>query len=222
MSAPRPSSVTEDYLKVIWKSGEWSNEGISTNEIAQALGLSASSVSGNLGKLARDGYIHHEPYGRIALTAKGTAIAVQMVRRHRLIETYLVEHHGYGWDEVHDEAEILEHAVSDRLLRLIDEELGFPTQDPHGDPIPREDGSIVALEGRRLHEFAAGSDVVIVRVSDHDPALLRYLESLGFAVGTRLRVDAVHDFAGSLTVISDAGSRELATLAANAIWVAAA
>jgi DtxR family transcriptional regulator, Mn-dependent transcriptional regulator len=218
--------MTQDYLKVIWKAHEWSDQGITTNEIAAALGVAASSVSGNLSKLSRDGYLDYVPYGPIRLSPLGEAVAVQMVRRHRIIETYLVEHHGYGWDEVHDEAEILEHALSDRLLDLLDEELGSPLQDPHGDPIPRKDGTVVKPEGIRLHELSARDTATVIRVSDHDAELLRYLAGLGVVVGTRLRVDAKRDFAGTMTLVRLSANREsdqsieLATLAANAVWVA--
>ncbi len=216
--------MTEDYLKIIWKSHEWSDDGITTNEIAAILGVTASSVSGNLSKLLREGYLDYEPYGPIKLSDKGEALAVQMVRRHRIIETYLVEHHGYSWDEVHDEAEVLEHAVSDRLLQLLDDELGNPVQDPHGDPIPNRDGTVTRIEGRRLHELNTGDEASIVRVSDHDAELLRYLAGLDLTVGAALRVAAKRDFAGSMTIVrtSDGSAEvpvELATLAANAIWV---
>ncbi len=220
--------MTEDYLKVIWKASEWSDDGITTNEIAATLGVAASSVSGNLGKLAREGYLDYEPYGRIRLSGRGRQVAVKMVRRHRIIETYLVEHHGYRWDEVHDEAEVLEHAISDRLVELWDNELGNPTQDPHGDPIPRADGTIVRPNGRRLHELAAGDEGVVVRVSDHDAALLRYLGALGISVGAHVGVEAKRDYAGTVSITrlspaEDAGRAvELATVAANAIWVTAA
>lgn len=225
MTATPFGTMTEDYVKVIWKADEWSTEGLTTNDLAATLGVAASSVSGNLKKLARDGFIAYEPYGRASLTEQGRALAVSVVRRHRIIETYLVEHHGYSWSEVHDEAEVLEHAVSDRLLGLIEEELGFPDHDPHGDPIPRADGTVVRVEGRRLGELAAGSCAVVVRVSDHDPRLLRYLDTLSIGVGTPLRVVERHDFAGSLAVTRLDGSEtpaaksELAIVAANAIWV---
>lgn len=225
MSTPARGTMTEDYLKVIWKAHEWSDQGITTNEIASALGVAASSVSGNLSKLSREGYLDYEPYGRILLSPRGEEIAVQMVRRHRIIETYLVEIHGYGWDEVHAEAEVLEHAVSDRLLQLWDDDLGNPLQDPHGDQIPRKDGTVVRPDGRRLHELSVGEATVVLRISDHDPELLRYLAELGIVIGTSLRVEAKRDFAGSMTVARHSANAEpdrqieLATLAANSIWV---
>lgn len=229
VSSPSAGTVTEDYVKVIWKAHEWSGEGLTTNELAATLGVVASSVSGNLKKLARDGYLEYEPYGRATLSQAGRALAIQVVRRHRLIETYLVEHHGYGWDEVHDEAEILEHAVSDRLLAKIDAELAFPDHDPHGDPIPRADGTITHPRGRRLSDLADGSCASVVRVSDHDPALLRFLGGLAIMVGAHVRIAERHSFAGSLALqILQAGDLtvvstiELATVAADSIWVTSA
>lgn len=136
------SSVAQDYLKVIWTIQEWSLERISTKLLSEKMGVSASTVSEAIRKLSDQGLVDHARYGSIALTDTGRAAAVSMVRRHRLLETYLVHELGYGWDEVHDEAEILEHAVSDLMISRIDAKLGFPERDPHGDPIPAADGSI--------------------------------------------------------------------------------
>ncbi|MBD8704690.1 metal-dependent transcriptional regulator [Frigoribacterium sp. CFBP 13712] len=223
-----PSTMTENYLKVIWKADEWAVDGdapgITTNEIAATLGVGASTVSGNLRKLERDGFIDYEPYRRIALTDTGRAVAIAVVRRHRLIETYLVERLGYGWDEVHDEAEILEHAVSDRLLEAFDVELGRPTADPHGDPIPASDGTTVRPVAHRLGEFAEGECGYVVRVSDDEPELLRYLSSLDLRVGAHVRIGERRDYAGSMqVVVTDAHDLpvetvELAGPAAASVW----
>jgi DtxR family Mn-dependent transcriptional regulator len=235
---PTRSTMTEDYLKVIWKAQEWAVEvdpataspgsaparGITTNEIAATLGVGASTVSGNLRKLEREGWIDYEPYRRIALTELGRSVAVGMVRRHRLIETYLVERLGYGWDEVHDEAEVLEHAVSDRLLEAFDVELGRPTADPHGDPIPAADGTVTRPVAHTLQEFREGECGFVVRVSDDEPELLRYLASLDLRVGAHVRVGERRDYAGSLQVVLTdqhdvpVGSVELAGPAAASVW----
>ena len=134
--------MAEDYVKLIWKAREHGGDGIATRDIAAALRVSASTVSGNLRKLDRDGLIEHTPYYGVVLTPLGQQVAVAMVRRHRLIESFLVSRLGYTWDEVHSEAEALEHAVSETFLDRVDADLGHPTHDPHGDPIPRADGSV--------------------------------------------------------------------------------
>lgn len=218
----RPRTMVEDYLKVIWKAGEWDGPAITTNAIAATLGVAASSVSGNLKKLARDGLIDYEPYGRIDLSEEGRAIAVLMVRRHRLIETYLVDRLGLGWDEVHDEADALEHAVSDRLLERIDEVLGHPRSDPHGDPIPRPDGSVQRPEARRLSAAPSGSCGPIVRIADDEPEILRYLEERTLVVGTHVFIDEALGAVGTVRV--RLSGREPGTVlevpaaAADSIW----
>ncbi|WP_121370070.1 metal-dependent transcriptional regulator [Frondihabitans australicus] len=222
-------TMAEDYVKILWNAEEWAGDSPTTNEIAARLGVAAPTVSGNLRRLAREGLIDYEPYGRATLTDAGRTLGADVVRRHRLLETFLVEHLGYGWDEVHDEAEVLEHAVSDRLLAVIDQELGYPDHDPHGDPIPRPGST--HPEGRRLRDVEPGRTVVVARVSDHEPELLRYLAGLTIGVGTRITVEARHDFAGSMTIVIGGSERapasaptpttrtELAFPAANAMWV---
>lgn len=140
--APELSSVAQDYLKVIWTAQEWSQEKVSTKLLAERIGVSASTVSEAVRKLADQNLVVHARYGAITLTEEGRRAAVAMVRRHRLIETFLVQELGYGWDEVHDEAEVLEHAVSETLMARIDAKLGHPDRDPHGDPIPSADGAV--------------------------------------------------------------------------------
>jgi DtxR family Mn-dependent transcriptional regulator len=170
-------TAVEDYVKVIYAHTEWQADPITSTALAARLGLAASSVTEMVKKLSAQGLVRHEPYGAIELTRDGTALALRMLRRHRLIETWLVQHFGYSWDEVHDEAEILEHALSDRLLDAIDDELGRPGRDPHGDPIPSRDGTIVRPVAVLLADAPNGGRVV--RISDRDPALLRELESRG-------------------------------------------
>ncbi|HEY3546692.1 MAG TPA: metal-dependent transcriptional regulator [Propionicimonas sp.] len=229
MDGPRVSTMVEDYLSIIWKGQEWPGTAVSTSEIAASLAVTPSSVSANLKKLARDGLIDYEPYGHIDLTPAGTAIAVAVVRRHRLLETYLVTCLGLGWDEVHQEAHRLEHAVSDLVLGRMDEMLGHPTHDPHGDVIPRVDGSIPppALSGpaARLTELAPGHLGRVIRISDKEPAILQYLQTRRITIGTLVRVDAVNAAAGSLTVTRStppdehADAVEVAAGAADATWV---
>ena len=179
MPGSTPTAM-EDYVKVIYAHTEWQSQPITTNALAARLGLAASSVTEMVKKLTAQGLAHHEPYGAIELTERGRTLALTMVRRHRLIETWLVERFGYRWDEVHDEAEVLEHAMSDRLLDAIDEELGRPARDPHGAPIPAADGTLVLPAAVVLAEAASGGRVV--RISDRDPLLLRHLAAEGIVL----------------------------------------
>ncbi len=131
-----PASTVDDYLKTIYHHTEWQTDRITPSQLAGELGLAPSSVTEMVQKLATQGLVTHRPYGPIALSEAGERRAAAIIRRHRLIETWLVSEYGYGWDEVHDEAEVLEHSISDRLLEGIDERLGRPRFDPHGDAIP--------------------------------------------------------------------------------------
>jgi DtxR family transcriptional regulator, Mn-dependent transcriptional regulator len=173
----RSAAAIEDYVKVIYGHTEWQSEPITTTELAARLSLAASSVTEMVKKLVAMGLVNHEPYGAIELTPDGTALALRMVRRHRLIETWLVNHVGYSWDEVHDEAEVLEHAMSDRLLDAIDDQLGNPTRDPHGDPIPSRDGRVAPVEAVVLRDLPVGASGTVTRISDREPLLLRRLEA---------------------------------------------
>jgi len=218
MSSPTlyPMAV-EDYVKVVYAHTEWQSDPISTSVLAARLGLAASSVTEMVKKLVAQGLVHHVPYGAVTLTADGTALALRMVRRHRLIETWLVQHFDYSWDEVHDEAEVLEHALSDRLLDKIDDELGRPTRDPHGDPIPARDGTVNRPTAVLLGETSAGDTVQVVRISDRDPLLLRHLEAEGVALDTSLTVVSTGPFAVSIDgSVAELG---LAPDALVSIWV---
>jgi DtxR family Mn-dependent transcriptional regulator len=179
------STVAENYLKVIYGHTEWQPHAMTSSQLAARLGLAPSSVTEMVKKLTVQGFVEHALYGTIVLTARGRAEALRMVRSHRLIETWLVSEFGYGWDEVHDEAEVLEHVVSDRMIDAIDARLGHPTADPHGDPIPSADGVVPVASGTRLSDVAAGP-VRVVRISDSDPEVLRLLESRGIGVGSSL------------------------------------
>ncbi|AKE89784.1 DtxR family transcriptional regulator [Rhodococcus sp. WB1] len=214
--------VAQDYLKIIWTVREWSGEKVSTKLLAEKLGVSASTVSEAVRKLADQGLVDHARYGAISLTDSGRAAAVAMVRKHRLLETYLVQELGYGWDEVHDEAEVLEHAVSDRLVAAIDAKLGHPERDPHGDPIPADDGTIPTPPARQLSAFVDGEHGRVARISDADPAMLRYFDDVGIALDTDIRVVERRDFAGTVSVRigGDGGTTvDLGHPAADAIWL---
>lgn len=216
------SAVAQDYLKIMWTVQEWSGEKISTKLLAEKLGVSASTVSEAVRRLADQGLVDHARYGAISLTDTGRAAAVAMVRRHRLIESFLVSELGYSWDEVHDEAEVLEHAVSERMISAIDAKLGHPERDPHGDPIPAADGTIPAPPARALSEFGDGEQGRVARISDSDPAMLRYFDEVGISLDTEIAVVERRDFAGTVAVRigGDGGnSVDLGTPAAEAIWM---
>ena len=195
------TTVAQDYLKVIWTAQEWSHEKVSTKMLAERIGVSASTASESIRKLADQGLVDHEKYGAVTLTEAGRAAALAMVRRHRLMETFLVRELGYSWDEVHDEAEVLEHAVSDRMLDRIDAKLGYPTRDPHGDPIPgRRRPGADAADARQLSVCRDGDTGTVARISDADPEMLRYFDSVGISLDSRLLVLARRDFAGMISV----------------------
>ena len=220
------TAVAQDYLKVIWTAQEWSREKVSTKMLAQKIGVSASTASESIRRLAEQGLVDHEKYGAVALTDTGRRAALAMVRRDRLLETFLVHELGYGWDEVHDEAEVLEHAVSERLIARIEAKLGFPRRDPHGDPIPGSDGRVPTPPARQLWACADGDTGTVARISDADPEMLRYFDSVGISLDSRLRVLKRRDFAGVISVaIESAGGAqttvELGSPAAQAIWVVA-
>jgi DtxR family transcriptional regulator, Mn-dependent transcriptional regulator len=204
MTAPLLSTSVEDYLKAVFvlsRSG-----GIATTtDIASRLAISAPSVSGMLRRLADQGLVDHVPYRGVALTATGRDAALRVIRRHRIIETYLVERLGLGWDEVHVEAERLEHAVSDRVLERMAQALGHPEFDPHGDPIPAADGSVPVRHVRPLTQVAVGEQVRVQQVLAHDGEELRYLARVGLVPGAAISVSAQEPVAGTVHIASASG-----------------
>lgn len=208
------TSVIENYLKTIYAHTEWQADAITPSVLAERLSLAPSTVTEMVKKLAASGLVTHVRYGAITLTDSGRADAISVVRRHRLVETWLVREMGYGWDEVHDEAEILEHAISDRLLESIDARLGHPDRDPHGDPIPASDGSVRREDAVLVGAAEPGHTGVVLRISDRDPALLRTLEASGIDIGTTVSVTSGAVLAGTVRVPLD-------DAAASAIWLSA-
>ncbi len=200
MSVSELSVSTQNYLKAVWSLSEWSDTPVTQTLIAEKTGLKLSSVSDAVRKLSTQGLLHHAPYGAVRLTDTGRAYAVAMVRRHRLIESFLVEVLGYGWDQIHDEAESLEHAVSDFMVDRIDAFLEFPTRDPHGDPIPAADGTVVLLDAVQLTTVVAGATVTVERISDSDPALLQFFKEHGIVFGARLAVSVGAPYSDALNV----------------------
>jgi DtxR family transcriptional regulator, Mn-dependent transcriptional regulator len=206
-SADTLTRSVEDYLKAIYR---LSPEGrpASTSDIARLLDLSAPSVSGMVKRLSELGLLEHIPYKGVQLTDAGRFAALRMVRRHRLIEAYLVQFLGYSWDTVHVEAERLEHAVSDTLIERMAAALGHPVVDPHGDPIPDPDGSIHELACTPLTDVDVGETVEIRRVDESEPERLRYLAMLGLVPGVVVTLCDRQPFGGPVTVES-AGERHI-------------
>lgn len=221
MSVSELSASNQNYLKAIWGLQEWSDEPTTPTAVAAKVGVRLSTASDAIRKLGEQGLVEHTPYGAVALSPQGREHAVAMVRRHRLIETFLVQVLGYRWDEVHDEADALEHAVSDLMVDRIDEHLGRPTRDPHGDPIPHADGTVVRPDAVQLTAIDPGTTVRAERISDHDPDLLRFFADRGIGVGAVLQVHEGAPFSGSIEVTVDGGDPvALGEHATDAVWVA--
>lgn len=193
------SASSQDYLKVVWSLAEWSEKPVTVKLIAERLNVKHPSASDAIKKLTAQGYLEHAPYSSITLTDRGRKLAVEMIRRHRLIETFLVETLGYGWDQVHDEAERLEHAVSDFMVNKLDELLGHPTRDPHGDPIPNAAGEVTIPDAVALSE-TPHSTVAVERISDSDPALLQFFDKHGITVGSVLHLSPGEKFSDTFAV----------------------
>ena len=223
MKTSLPSSSIEDYVKVIYSFTEWQDKPITSTQLAQRLGVANSSVSEMVRKLKDQGLVDHQPYSAITLTADGVRLALSMVRRHRLIETFLVRELGYRWDEVHDEAELLEHAVSETFIERMAAKLGNPVRDPHGDPIPAADGTVRVPAAHRMSELDAGHTGLITRISDEYPELLRYLSAQRIGLDADIEVLGRKPFGGALVVrIGSGGTRQefdLAAEVASALWV---
>ncbi len=193
------SPPIEDYLKTIYMLRE--REGAATTTgIAAVLAVTPASVTGMIKKLAELKLVRHTPYQGVELTKSGEKIALEVVRHHRLLELYLFEALGYSWDEVHAEADALEHVISEEFEDRIAAHLGNPRVDPHGDPIPAKDGTIVAVKERSLLNLQAGESASITRVADGGPEMLRYAASLGLTPTTRLTLVEAEPFGGSLRV----------------------
>ena len=193
------SPPIEDYLKTIYQLRERAG-GASTTGIAAALGVTPASVTGMLKKLAELKLVRHTPYQGVELTRSGEKIALEIVRHHRLLELFLMDALGYTWDEVHAEADVLEHVISEEFEERMAARLGYPTVDPHGDPIPGEDGSFTALKERALLAMQPGESAQITHLNDTNSEMLRYAANLGLTPATRLTLIEAEPFGGSLRV----------------------
>jgi DtxR family Mn-dependent transcriptional regulator len=196
----RPSEAIEDYAKAIYSLAGRTGGAVSTNALAERLGVTPASVSAMVKKLDERGLVEHVPYRGVALTPEGTRVALEVLRHHRLLETYLAEHLGVPWDRVHEEAEALEHVLSEYLEARIAAKLGHPTHDPHGDPIPSAELEIAEGSTVPLSDLVPGDRGRFVRVSDSDPEMLRYLAERGVTLGDELEVLERQPFDGPLTV----------------------
>lgn len=191
----------ENYVKAIYHISTASAEGLATtSELARRLGVAPASVTGMLRTLAESGLAVYQAYEGVRLTEAGRRLALCVVRRHRLVELFLVHTLGLSWDEVHEEAEHWEHVVSDRVLDRIDEVLHYPDRDPHGDPIPRPDGTLPDVPSVSLADCAVATEFTLERVLDQSPDFLRYLSQAGLEIGSRATVVENNTFAGAVIV----------------------
>lgn len=181
------SAAQEDYLKALHALSE-AGQSVPNSRLAEELAVSAASVSEMLAKLAALDLVTHDPYRGARLTEAGSTVALEIVRHHRLLETFLVEVLGYSWDEVHPEADRLEHAISERFEERMWEALGRPAFDPHGDPIPGPDGRLEPADAQPLPSADSGADLLVSRISDRDPEKLRAIDAMGLAPGTALHI----------------------------------
>jgi DtxR family Mn-dependent transcriptional regulator len=217
---PQITPHVEDYLKVVYTAArEGDAERVSTSAIADRMDVSAASATNMMQKLADMKLVDYLPYRGVALTPAGERIALEVIRHHRLIELYLAEALGYSWDTVHDEAERLEHVISEEFEDRIDAMLGHPTTDPHGDPIPPKTGGLPAEAHRPLSEVEVGESVVVQRVSDRDGEVLRQLSSLALFPGVRVRVLGRAPRGGSITLQRDESTVSVAADLARLVFV---
>jgi DtxR family Mn-dependent transcriptional regulator len=217
LSPETHSRAVEDYLKAIYRL-EREDAPATTSDLAQRLDRSAASVTNMVKSLAEQGLVSHEPYHGVRLSEDGRTAALRIIRRHRIIEAYLIDRLGYTWDGVHPEAERLEHAVSDDLVDRMAKALGDPTIDPHGSPIPSRDGSIDRPELKRITEVEPGTSAIVRQVGDRDSARLRSLSAIGLLLGTRFELLAVGD-AGEIRIRIGSDEHDLEPFVAAGIHV---
>ncbi len=201
-SAPASEAV-EDYVKAIYALADRAEGPVSTNGLSERLGVAPSSVTAMCRRLSEMGLVTHERYRGVELTEAGEHLALEVIRHHRLIELFLVEALGMSWDRVHDEAEVLEHYISEEVERRIAERLGDPVRDPHGDPIPTRDFDLAADRTVPLASLKVGGRGRFTRVSDSDPRMLRYLDERDIHPGAAITVRGVEPFGGPVRVDVD-------------------
>ncbi len=212
------TQAVEDYLKAIYELQEEGGK-VSTTRLSEQLHVAPASVTGMVKKLATMKLVIHEPYQGVELTPSGEKIALEVIRHHRLVESYLAESLGVSWDKVHEEADRWEHVLSEEMEDLMDDKLGHPTTDPHGAPIPSRDGTMPKPELRRLSELEAGEAAVIAEVSDHDADLLRYFGDMGLFPKVEVRVLSSAPFEGPVTIKTNGDEHALGREVAGYILV---
>jgi DtxR family Mn-dependent transcriptional regulator len=194
------STAIEDYAKAIYALERRGGETVTTNALAERMGVTAASASGMVKRLGELGLVEHQPYHGVSLTEDGRRLALEVIRHHRLLELYLVTSLGVSWDRVHEEAEVLEHVLSEELEELIAAKLGDPTLDPHGDPIPTRELELEEPATQSLQALEPGARGIFARVSDSHPDMLRFLAQRGIAPGSELEVIDKQPFGGPLFV----------------------
>jgi DtxR family Mn-dependent transcriptional regulator len=219
-TAPALTAPVEDYLKAIYDIQQ-GGEAATTNALAERLDLAPASVSGMVRRLATQGLIEHEPYRGARLTAAGRTAALRTLRRHRVLESYLATVLGVPWDDVHAEAEQLEHAASDTLIDRMAQALGDPRFDPHGAPIPTRDGMVDETRHTTLADWPVGTRGTVMSVSDKDPVMLRYLGELELRPGAMVHIHARAPYDGPIEVMVGAALRQIGPTAARAVRIAA-
>jgi len=218
VTATEYTTSVEDYLKAIYELSR-SPERVTPSRVAARLGVARASVSAMVHRLAKQGLVKHEPYQALRLTSEGRSVALRLVRRHRVIEAYLVTALGYTWDRVHNEAERLEHTASDELIDRMAAAIGEPTVDPHGAPIPTARGAVAEHAYRALGDLAVGEEARIAQVEDEDAELLRYLGSLRLVPGATIRYLGQEPFGGSLTIRVGSRTRRIPPALAERVFV---
>jgi len=222
-SVPEPtrrrlSHAQEDYVKAIYHLGG-TGQPVSTSQLADRLGVSAASATEMLGKLAGMDLVSHDRYRGASLTPTGQAVALEVIRHHRLLEMFLAKKLGYAWDEVHEEAELLEHVISERMEERIYEALGRPQVDCHGDPIPTLQGRVEETSHRSLLNAEAGERLRVRRVSDRDPGKLRALDQLGLRLGAEIEVIAESEYEGPVQIRVGGRRRQVPLGIAREVYV---
>jgi len=214
----RLTAAVEDYLKAIYKL-QHEGEAASTGAVARTLGISPASVTNMAKRLAEMGLVEYESYQGVTLTAAGTKIALEVIRHHRLLELYLKEIMDYSWEQLHEEAERLEHHISEEFESKLDELLGYPTHDPHGHPIPTRDGTVDEMATHVLADLDAGQHAIISHLNDDDPALLHHLEERGLLPGRALEVIRREPFEGPMSIRIDGDEQLVGQVVAKSVFV---